>query len=139
MPTGVDRGDERREPLGVGGEQVFRVPSLVLPATDTATSERLAETDAVRLFMDRARSTIRGWLSTRRIWRWSRRVCRRLDGIPLAIELAASAACEPCPSLRSSTGSTKLPTPGRRTTQLRERHKTMRATVDWSYELLTPR
>ena len=43
-----------REPLGVGGEQVFRVPSLVLPAADTLTSERLAETDAVRLFMDRA-------------------------------------------------------------------------------------
>ena len=131
MPTGVDRGDEPRT-LGVGGEQVFRVPSLVLPATDTTTSERLAETDAVRLFMDRAvQHDARLALDSSNLAMVAR-VCRRLDGIPLAIELAAA-------RLRTMSVAElehgldqrfRLLAGGPRSS--RERHKTMRATVDWS-------
>jgi predicted ATPase/class 3 adenylate cyclase len=126
-----------REPLGVDGEHVYRVPSMVTPAEgDGADAIRSAE--AVRLFADRARQQ-----GVRLSWEpqaaeVAGRVCRRLDGIPLAIELAAArlrvmpvAELDARLDQRFSilTGGSRAALP---------RQQTLLAMVDWSWELLTP-
>ncbi|PPK63839.1 BTAD domain-containing putative transcriptional regulator [Actinokineospora auranticolor] len=125
-----------REPLGITGEALWPVAPLALPAP-TATAEEIGSSPAVRLLRDRA-AAVRtdlgsdaGTLST------MARVCRALDGMPLAIELAAA-------RLRTMTLDQlaarlddlfRLLTGGSRTAL--PRHRTLRAVVDWSWELLT--
>jgi predicted ATPase/class 3 adenylate cyclase len=126
-----------REPLGIDGEQVYRVPSMVTPAEgDGADAIRSAE--AVRLFADRARQQ-----GVRLSWdpqaaEVAGRICRRLDGIPLAIELAAARLrAMPVAELDARldqrfsilTGGSRAALP---------RQQTLLAMVDWSWELLTP-
>src|SRR5262249_20890622 len=80
-----------REPLNIPGEQVWRIPSLSLPdAHQTVTPENLAACDSVRLFMDRASKASAEFALTRENAVALASVCRRLDGIPLALELAAA-------------------------------------------------
>jgi predicted ATPase/DNA-binding CsgD family transcriptional regulator len=126
-----------REPLGIGGEYVYRVPSMGVPADgDEAGAIRASE--AVRLLMDRvaAQGVPLAWEEETAAV--VARICRRLDGIPLAIELAAA-------RLRAmSAGELEarlderfaLLTGGSRTGLPRQR--TLRAMVDWSWELLNP-
>jgi predicted ATPase/DNA-binding CsgD family transcriptional regulator len=125
-----------REPLGIGGERVFRVPSLGVPADgDDVSAIRASE--AVRLLADRAaaQGVPLGWdEETSEV---VGRICRRLDGIPLALELAAArlrvmSAAEVEVRLDERFS---LLTGGSRA-GLR-RHQTLRAMVDWSWELLT--
>jgi predicted ATPase/DNA-binding CsgD family transcriptional regulator len=125
-----------REPLGIGGEQVFRVPSLGVPADgDEAGAIRASE--AVRLLADRAaaQGVPLGWdEDTAEV---VGRICRRLDGIPLALELAAArlrvmSAAEVEVRLDERFS---LLTGGSRAGLAR--HQTLRAMVDWSWELLT--
>jgi predicted ATPase/DNA-binding CsgD family transcriptional regulator len=125
-----------REPLGIGGETIYRVPSLSLPAPGDAGAAA-ASADAVALFAARAQAqgvslaldadTIPLVIS----------VCRRLDGMPLAIELAAARLRSM--SLADLAGRLdqrfRLLTGGSRTAL--ERQQTLRAAVDWSYSLLT--
>ena len=79
-----------REPLRIAGEQVYRVPSLSLPPADAQDPERLADSEAVRLFLDRARQQRPEFALDSDNGDVVARLCRRLDGIPLAIELAAA-------------------------------------------------
>jgi len=128
-----------RELLGVPGEQLRRLAPLALPpATGKLSARELMESEAVRLFVDRAwpnqpvpefdehrASTIL-------------RICQRLDGIPLAIELAAARAKVMTVDdlLVRLDDRFRLLTGGGRTAGPRQ--QTLRATVDWSYELLDP-
>jgi len=125
-----------REPLGIDGEYVFRVPSLGLPADgDDAAAIRASE--AVRLLEDRAAAQGVTLARDEKTAGVTGRICRRLDGIPLAIELAAARLRGmPADELEARlderfallTGGSRAGLP---------RQQTLRATVDWSWELLT--
>jgi predicted ATPase/class 3 adenylate cyclase len=126
-----------REPLGIGGESIYRVPSLSLPGPDETGPAAAGSSDAVALFADRARSHGVALSVDERTALVVASICRRLDGMPLAIELAAA-------RLRSMSLAElhdrldqrfRLLTGGSRTAL--ERQQTLRATVAWSYSLLT--
>jgi predicted ATPase/class 3 adenylate cyclase len=126
-----------REPLGVGGETIYRVPSLSLPGPGEAGLPAAGSSDAVALFADRARANGVALAVDEQAGPAAVSVCRRLDGMPLAIELAAA-------RLRSMSLAElhdrldqrfRLLTGGSRTAV--ERQQTLRATVGWSYSLLT--
>jgi non-specific serine/threonine protein kinase len=127
-----------REPLGVPGEVVWTVPPLSLPdAGAEPTVESLTRCEAVRLFVDRARSRLPAFRLTPENVASTAAVCLKLDGIPLAIELAtarmgALAVEQVAERLEDSLG---LLTGGARTVDPRQR--TMRATLEWSHELLS--
>jgi predicted ATPase/DNA-binding SARP family transcriptional activator/DNA-binding CsgD family transcriptional regulator len=127
-----------REPLGISGEIVWPVPTLSLPDPEAApTVEDLMGTEAVRLFVDRSRSRLPSFELTRENARAVATICLELDGIPLAIELStarmgALAVEQVAERLEDSL---KLLTGGDRT--VAHRHQTLRATLDWSYELLS--
>src|SRR5262249_10545375 len=79
-----------RGPLGIAGEASFAVPSMSLPhGTDVPTLDRLVQYEAIALFCERARAIDQSFLVTVRNRQRVVELCRRLDGIPLAIELAA--------------------------------------------------
>jgi predicted ATPase/DNA-binding CsgD family transcriptional regulator len=124
-----------REPLRVRGETVWRVPPLDLPPDDAAGDE-LAGHEAVRLFAARAAGARPGFRLTAANTASVARLCRTLDGIPLGIEL--SAARVRALSVEQIEGRLRdrfqLLNSGDRTAPLRQ--QTLRATVDWSYELL---
>ena len=127
-----------RERLGVAGELLFPVPSLSLPdAESLPPPENLMEYEAVRLFVDRAAFYRPGFGLTRHNSVALVDVCRRLDGMPLAIELAAArirvlSADEIAARLFSRF---RLLTGGSRT--VAPRHQTLQAAMDWSYDLLS--
>src|SRR5216684_1827062 len=125
-----------REPLRVAGEYIYRVPSLDVPAEDPQDMEDVFRYGAVRLFVSRAHAAEPRYVAEGPVAAATVAICRRLDGIPLAIELAATrivgfgvdgVAARLDDRFRLLTG-------GRRTLP---RHQTMRATLDWSYELLS--
>ena len=126
-----------REALGIAGEQTFRVPSLSLPdPKKTPTAEDVAGCEAVRLFAERARQVQPHFAVSDENAAAVADICRRLDGIPLALELAAarvrSLAVE---EINARLGSRfRLLTGGSRTALPRQ--QTLRALIDWSYDLL---
>jgi predicted ATPase/class 3 adenylate cyclase len=126
-----------RELLGVGGERVVGVPSLSI-ATESSI-EAIAACEAVRLFVDRAGATRSGFRVTSANAEQIAEICRRLDGIPLAIELAAARATSMAPGEIAALLDERfrLLTGGRRRGV--ERQQTLRATVEWSYALLDER
>ncbi|MEV6037822.1 BTAD domain-containing putative transcriptional regulator [Nonomuraea sp. NPDC052116] len=126
-----------REALGITGEVLFLVGQLAVPAPDAALAEALA-CPAVRLFADRAAAVRHGFVVDAATIGAVRRICAALDGLPLAIELAAA-------RLRSFTldevdarlaDRFRLLSRGERTAA--PRHQTLRAVVDWSWGLLDP-
>ena len=124
-----------REPLRVRGETVWRVPPLDLPP-DGALGTELAAHEAVRLFAARAAGARPGFTLTQDNTASVARLCRTLDGIPLGIELSAArvralSVEQIADRLRDRF---QLLNSGDRTAPLRQ--QTLRATVDWSYELL---
>ena len=127
-----------REPLGVSGEQVFRVPSLAVPPADLASPGQLATVESVQLFAERAVMYRQGFAVDDANAAAVAAICVRLDGIPLALELAAARLG----SLSASEVSSRLDqrfrllTGGSRTAL--PRHQTLRALIDWSYDLLNP-
>jgi len=128
-----------REALGVAGEVTYRVPSLGLPDVNNLPSiESLSQYEAVKLFIDRATSAVPNFKVTNETAPSLAQVCQRLDGIPLAIELAAAKirvlSLEQI--AKRLDDRFRLLTGGRRTAL--ERHQTLRAAVDWSYNLLPP-
>jgi len=128
-----------REALGIAGEVVYRVPSLGLPDMDNLPPlESLSQYEAVKLFIDRATSAIPDFKVTNENAPALAQICHRLDGIPLAIELAAGkiGVLGVEQIARRLDDRFKLLTGGRRTAM--ERHQTLRAAVDWSYNLLPP-
>ena len=126
-----------REALGINGEAIYRVPSLSLPDATTLTADTLSGYEAARLFIERARAANPKFEVTDVNASAIAQICNRLDGIPLAIELAAA---------RSSVFSAeqiaarlddrfKLLTGGSRTALPRQ--QTLRALIDWSYDILS--
>ena len=128
-----------REALGIGGESLMAVPSLSLPASDGGGSlglDALAECEAVRLFLNRARAVLPGFELTEDNAAAVAQICRRLDGIPLAVELAAARvrSLPPRQIADRLDGRFRLLTGGSRTAL--PRHRTLRAAMDWSFDLL---
>jgi predicted ATPase/class 3 adenylate cyclase/Tfp pilus assembly protein PilF len=126
-----------REGFGIAGETTWKVPSLTIPSNhDLRSVEKVAESASVRLFVDRASSVVPGFTLTPKNAPAIVKVCQRLDGIPLAIELAAARVKTISPeeiALRLSDRF-RLLTGGSRTALAR--HQTLRAAIDWSYHLL---
>jgi non-specific serine/threonine protein kinase len=127
-----------REALGIAGETAFRVPSLSLPdIRNLPPLEKLTQYDAVRLFIDRASSVLPSLTVTEQTARTIAQICHRLDGIPLAIELAAARV----KALSVEQIATRLDdrfrllTGGSRTALPRQ--QALRAMIDWSYDLLS--
>jgi predicted ATPase/class 3 adenylate cyclase len=125
-----------REGLAVGGEHVWPLRSLPLPK---ASGAGIATNDAVRLFVERAEAARATFVLDGSSVDAVGEICRRLDGIPLAIELAAVRVVSMSPQEISGLLDERfrLLTGGRRSAV--ERHQTLRATVDWSYSLLGER
>lgn len=136
-----------REALGVAGEVVFQVPSLILPGPLQADDEHgepaaawldeVTRSDAVRLFVDRASAVMPSFTLTSTDAPAIVEICRRLDGIPLAIELAAARVTLLSVQEIASRldDSFRLLTGGRRTALPRQ--QTLQALIDWSWQLLT--
>jgi predicted ATPase/class 3 adenylate cyclase/DNA-binding CsgD family transcriptional regulator len=125
-----------REPLGVAGETMWRIPSLSVPAEDERSLERIAAAEAVQLFVQRARASQPDFELDAEDAALVAAICRRLDGIPLALELAA-ARVRALSLERLATGLDdrfRLLTGGARTAMARQR--TLLASVEWSYDLL---
>jgi predicted ATPase/class 3 adenylate cyclase len=124
-----------REALDVAGERVMRVRSLDAPAV-SAAGEELVQSAAVRLFADRCRDAGVALTWDASQWAAVGEICRRVDGIPLPIELAAART----PSMSPVDIAAHLDERFRLLTGKRrgrvERHQTLRATVEWSYQLL---
>ena len=126
-----------REPLGVSGEHVFRVPGLAVPPADLADPDRLAGFESVQLFTEHAALHRRGFTVDDASAAGVAAICVRLDGIPLALELAA-ARLGPLsvPEISARLDQRfRLLTTGNRTAL--PRHQTLRALIDWSYDLLS--
>lgn len=127
-----------REPLGISGEHIFRLPPLAVPPADLAVPARLADFDSVQLFAEHASMHRQGFAVDESNAAAVASVCVRLDGIPLALELAAARLG----SLSVSEISSRLDqrfrllTGGSRTAL--PRHQTLRSLIDWSYDLLNP-
>jgi predicted ATPase/DNA-binding winged helix-turn-helix (wHTH) protein len=126
-----------REPLRAEGEWVYRVPPLAVPLEGSPDSEDALRYGAIRLFGERARAAAPNFSPDARIAAGIAGICRRLDGIPLAIELAAArTAALGIDELAARLDDRfRLLTRGRRTAL--PRHQTLQGTFDWSYELLT--
>jgi predicted ATPase/DNA-binding SARP family transcriptional activator len=124
-----------RERLGVSGEALLSVPPLGVPGPQEASPEKAARSDAVRLFVDRATAVQSAFLLDAGNAPAVCRICRRLDGIPLAIELAATRVrLLPPQEIDARLGDRpELLTSGHR--RALPRHQTLRAAIDWSYEL----
>ncbi|MGH2344051.1 MAG: ATP-binding protein, partial [Chloroflexota bacterium] len=127
-----------REGLDIAGETTFRVPPLSMPALGlVASPDQLLDYEAVQLFVERARAHRPSFTLTQRNAQAVHSICTRLDGLPLAIELAAArmralsvenidARLDQCFQLLTGGPRTALP-----------RHQTLRAALDWSYDLLS--
>ncbi len=127
-----------REALGITGEQSYRVPSLSLPAREKAvTAQSLLACESARLFSDRASLVRVDFQVTDENAPALALLCHRLDGIPLAIELAAARVRSfSVQEIENKLGQRfALLTGGSRTALPRQ--QTLRALVDWSYDLLT--
>jgi predicted ATPase len=125
-----------RTALGLAAEREYPVPPLPLPGSATAGPAELAASPAVALFVDRARAVRPGFTLTAANAAAVAEICRRLEGLPLAIELAAARTrlLDPSELLRRLTNS--LDVLGTGAVDLPERQRTLRATVDWSVGLL---
>jgi predicted ATPase len=127
-----------REPLNAQGEVVWPLAPLDLPSSGSEPDlTELEQVPSVRLFVERARAADPGFALTPIIGRWLVEICTRVDGLPLAIELAAArvralGVRELAHRLDDRFG---VLVGGQRTAP--PRHQTLRATLDWSYELLT--
>jgi predicted ATPase/class 3 adenylate cyclase len=129
-----------REALGVAGETTWRVPSLSVPDPQRLPPlDRFTDYEAVRLFIDRAVASESQFVVTSGNAPAVVQVCHRLDGIPLALELAAARvkvlaveqiAARLDDRFRLLTGGSRTALP---------RHQTLRAAMDWSYDLLSPK
>ena len=129
-----------REPLRLSGETIYPVPALATPdGTQPITVERLAQFEAARLFADRAAAAQPSFRLTAQNAAAVADICRRLDGIPLALELAAAHARSlSIESIAARLGNRFALLVGGDRTAL-PRQQTLRALIDWSHELLTDR
>jgi predicted ATPase/DNA-binding winged helix-turn-helix (wHTH) protein len=125
-----------QEILRIDGEAVYRVPALDVPAPGQDATDHVLGHSAVELFVHRTKALDAGFSPRAEDLASIAAICRRLDGIPLAIEFAAArAAVLGVPQVAAGLHDRfALLTAGRRTAL--SRHRTLRATLDWSHELL---
>ena len=128
-----------REPLRAAGETLLRLPALAVPPASAIYN--VAEAmgySAVQLLVSRARARQQGFALRQQDLKAVREICRRLDGLPLAIELAAAQIdALALVGLQAQLGNCfQLLTQGRRTAV--PRHQSLKAALDWSYEQLSP-
>jgi predicted ATPase/class 3 adenylate cyclase len=129
-----------REALHVRGEHLFAVPPLSLPATAPrhTSAEHVERYEAIRLFVERARAVRTDFRLTDANAAAVAEICRRLDGLPLAIELATARINLFTPeALRERLGR-RLHLLGSGARDVPARQQTLRATIEWSYQLLEP-
>jgi predicted ATPase/class 3 adenylate cyclase len=137
--AGVQILASSREGLNIAGETLYRLPSLAMPDKwETLTASTARQYEALGLFLDRAASASPAFAATDRNVPVIAQLCRRLDGIPLAIELAATRVKSlPVEQIAERLADRfRLLTGGSRTALPRQ--QTLRALIDWSYELLSP-
>ena len=127
-----------RERFRITGEQVFVVPPLALPPNGTTQFDQIATSDAVRLYVSRAQAVAPTFLLTSTNAVAVAEICRQLDGLPLALELAAARAdvLSPAALLARLERRLVLLTGGSRDQP--ERLRTMRNAISWSHDLLSP-
>jgi len=131
-----------RETLGITGEVVWQVPGLSLPdAREAPPTQPLGQFEAIQLFVERARAVKQGFAVTAKSAPAMLEVCQRLDGLPLAIELAAvhvsSLTLEQIAARLAARDRFNFLSTGSRTAE--PRHQSLRAIIDWSYDLLDPK
>lgn len=124
-----------REPLNIRGEHAFHVPPLSLPRPGTGAI--LSQFEATRLFIDRACAGKPDFQVNNDNAPIIAEICSRLDGIPLAIELAAARIRLINPAAIQKRLDTRLKLLTGGPNDMPDRHKTLRACIDWSYDLLT--
>lgn len=125
-----------REAMKIGGEHTYAVPPLPVPGWENGSrAADLAAYDGVRLFLDRAQARVPGFAMTERNAPHIAQICQRLDGIPLAIELAADRVrALPVEQINARLSSRlRLLTTGDRSAS--GRHQTLVASITWSYDL----
>jgi predicted ATPase/DNA-binding XRE family transcriptional regulator len=129
-----------RAPLRLGSERQFPVPSLPLTQAEELASEEILEhlSPAVELFRQRAQAVIPAFALTATTAVTVARICQKLDGLPLAIELAAARVKLFSPGALLERLDRRLQLLGGGACDLPERQQTLRGTVAWSYDLLDP-
>ena len=125
-----------RTPLRIAAEREYPLPPLALPSTEAESIESLISSPAIALFVERARVTRESFELTPENANTVAAICRRLDGLPLALELAAARLrlLSPEALLDRLDRALQLLTSGARDTPARQ--QTLRATIDWSHSLL---
>jgi predicted ATPase/DNA-binding SARP family transcriptional activator len=126
-----------REALGLPAEHTFRLVPLALPNPDSDSEQELAQVPSVAVFLDRASRVRPGLAATPAELRMVADIVHRLDGMPLAIELAAGRLSAFSLADLHSRLDRSLDLLGGGRPSADRRHRTLRATIDWSYQLLT--
>jgi predicted ATPase/DNA-binding SARP family transcriptional activator len=125
-----------REPLGAPGETIWAVSGLGIPPPAASAADILAS-ESVQLLVDRATAALPGFELSGAAVASAVALCRRLDGLPLAIELAAARLRGLSLAAIVEHLEGRMDVPAGRAQAGTERHRTMRAAIDWSYHLLT--
>ena len=126
-----------RQALRLDGERVYPLPPLALPAeSNTASLERLRNNDSIALYVDRARAARPDFALTAQNAPAIAALCRRLEGMPLALEMAAAWVKTIPPVKMLERLSQQLDMLISRRRDLPPRHQSLRATIEWSYDLL---
>ncbi len=126
-----------REPLAIPGEHVYRVPPLAVPGKAVSSPQEASSYGAVTLFVDRVQATDARFAITAENLEPVLEICRRLDGLPLALELAAARATVLAPAQIAERLDRAFDVLIATTDSAHSRHQTMRAVIGWSYELLS--
>jgi predicted ATPase/DNA-binding beta-propeller fold protein YncE len=124
-----------RQTLGLEGERALRVPPLPVPDDDVLSSTELEQYDGIRLFVDRAARALPSFTITDGDLDAVVQLCRRLDGLPLAIELAAARVRSLSPRQIAERLAQRLPVLATGPRTAPERQRTLGAPIDWSYGL----
>ncbi len=127
-----------REVLNVAGEVDWRVPPLTLPTGAQLTAQQIQGYESVQLFHERASATKNRFAITDQNAAAVAEICTRLDGIPLAIELAAARVKVLSPEQIAERLNDRFRLLARSAGNVPPRQQTLRATIEWSYDLLTP-
>ena len=125
-----------RAPLRVAAEHLYAVPPLPVPALGDDTAESIERVGAVRLYAERARAALGDFELTDANAAAGARICRALDGLPLALELAAARIRTLGPEGTADRLGERLSLLSRGARDLPERQRSLRATLDWSVQLL---
>ena len=126
-----------RAPLGVTGELRYPVPPMALPPRTLPAADAMAHFDAIQLFVERARATVPAFALTPENAAVVASMCHQLDGLPLAIELASARVNVLTVEQIAGRLADHFGLLGAATHVTQSHHRTLRAAIDWSYDLLS--